>query len=186
MSRFNFTSTLLSGLSCVERLRIEDHRGFLSRLFCSEEFAEAGYTLTVAQINQSLTSRKGTVRGMHFQLPPDAEIKLVTCTRGRVFDVALDLRADSSTFLQWHGEILSPENRRSLAIPAGFAHGFQTLEDDCELIYLHSAQYRQEAECALNACDPSIRIEWPMAISEMSERDRSHPMLKNDFTGMFL
>jgi dTDP-4-dehydrorhamnose 3,5-epimerase len=186
MSRFRFFSTPIIGLSCVERRRVEDHRGYLSRLFCSEEFAEAGHKMLVAQINQTLTRRKGTVRGMHFQFPPATEIKLVTCTRGRVFDVALDLRADSSTFLQWHGEVLSSDNRRALVIPAGFAHGFQALEDDCELIYLHSAHYQPESECAINACDPSLKIEWPILISEMSDRDRGHPMLKNDFQGILL
>jgi dTDP-4-dehydrorhamnose 3,5-epimerase len=186
MTRFSFISTPLQGLSCLERIKIEDHRGYLSRLFCSEDFAEAGYKMEVVQINQTLTKRKGTVRGMHFQLPPAAEIKLVTCIRGRVFDVALDLRADSSTFLNWHGEVLSSDNRRSLLIPAGFAHGFQALEDDCELIYMHSTHYQPESESALNARDPSLKIKWPIYISEMSERDKGHPMLKNDFSGIII
>ena len=117
MSRFRFLDTPLAGLQCVDRLRLEDHRGFLSRLFCSDEFAAAGFALSVAQINHTLTRSAGAVRGMHYQLPPFAEMKLVTCVRGRVFDVAVDLRADSPTFLQWHGEILSSDNCRALAIP---------------------------------------------------------------------
>lgn len=142
--------------------------------------------MPVAQINQTLTRCEGAVRGMHYQLPPVAEVKLVTCLRGRVFDVAVDLRADSTTFLRWHGEILSPENRRALAIPQGFAHGFQALEVDCELLYLHSAPYRPEAERALNACDPRLGIDWPLPISDMSDRDRGHAMLTENFAGIVL
>jgi dTDP-4-dehydrorhamnose 3,5-epimerase len=186
MSRFRFVSTPLSGLQCVERFRFEDHRGFLSRLFCADEFSAAGFAMSVAQINHTLTRSAGTVRGMHYQLPPFAEMKLVSCIRGRVFDVAVDLRAGSSTFLHWHGEILSPENRRALAIPNGFAHGFQALDADCELLYLHSAPYRPETEQALNACDPRFNIDWPLPISVMSERDREHAILKKEFTGIVL
>ena len=186
MSRFHFISTPLPGLQCVERLRLEDHRGFLSRLFCAEEFSAAGFAMSVAQINQTLTRCEGAVRGMHYQLPPFAEMKLVTCTRGRVFDVAVDLRDGSPTFLRWHGEILSPDNRRALAIPQGFAHGFQALDADCELLYLHSAPYRPEAERALNACDPRLGIDWPLPVADMSERDRGHAMLTEEFTGIVL
>lgn len=186
MSRFHFVSTPLPGLQCVERLRLEDHRGFLSRLFCADEFSGAGFSMSVAQINQTLTRCAGAVRGMHYQLPPFAEMKLVSCIRGRVFDVAVDLRAGSPTFLRWHGEILSPDNRRALAIPQGFAHGFQALDADCELLYLHSAPYRPETERALNACDPLLGIDWPLPIADMSERDRGHAMLTEEFTGIVL
>lgn len=186
MPRFRFISTPLLDLQCAERLSLEDHRGFLSRLFCAEEFSAAGFAMSVAQINQTLTRCEGAVRGMHYQLPPFAEMKLVTCIRGRVFDVAVDLRAGSPTFLHWHGEILSPDNRRALAIPQGFAHGFQALELDCELLYLHSAPYSPDAERALNACDPRLRIGWPLPMSDMSERDRGHAMLTEDFTGIAL
>lgn len=186
MSRFHFLATPLAGLQCVDRLRLEDQRGFLSRLFCAEEFAAAGFALSVAQINHTLTRRTGTVRGMHYQLPPFAEMKLVTCVRGRVFDVAVDLRAGSPTFLHWHGEVLSPENGRALAIPQGFAHGFQALADDCELVYLHSAPYRPEAERAVNAFDVRLGIDWPLPVAELSDRDRSHAMLSENFTGIAL
>jgi dTDP-4-dehydrorhamnose 3,5-epimerase len=186
MSRFRFIPTFLPGLQCVERVRLEDHRGFLSRLFCAEEFAAAGFALSVAQINHTLTCRTGTVRGMHYQLPPLSEMKLVTCVRGQVFDVAVDLRAGSPTFLKWHGEILSSENCRALAIPKGFAHGFQALDKDCELVYLHSAPYWPEAEAALNACDPSLAIDWPLPIAEISDRDRSYAMLSINFKGVVL
>ncbi len=184
MSRFRFLDTPLTGLRCVDRLALEDHRGFLSRLFCAEEFAAAGFALSVEQINHTLTRCRGAVRGMHYQLPPFAEMKLVTCVRGEVFDVAVDLRAASPSFLRWHGEVLSPDNRRALAIPQGFAHGFQALSEDCELLYLHSAPYRPEAEQALNACDPLLGIEWPLPITEMSERDRGHTMLTTSFCGV--
>lgn len=186
MSRFRFNSTPLPGLQCVERHCIEDHRGFLSRLYCADEFAAAGCVLSIAQINQTLTRRSGAVRGMHYQLPPFAELKLVTCIRGSVFDVAIDVRAGSPTFLCWHGEVLSPENGRALIIPQGFAHGFQALDADCELLYLHSAPHRPEAERALNACDPRLSLDWPLPITEMSDKDRGHAMLNQDFTGIVL
>jgi dTDP-4-dehydrorhamnose 3,5-epimerase len=186
MPRFHFVSTPLPGLQCVERLLLEDHRGYLSRLFCAEEFSAAGFAMSVAQINHTLTRSPGTVRGLHFQLPPFAEMKLVTCIRGRVFDVAVDLRAGSPSFLRWHGEILSPDNRRALAIPQGFAHGFQALELDCELLYLHSAPYSSDAERALNPCDPRLAIHWPLPTVNLSERDRKHAMLTEEFKGIVL
>lgn len=184
MPQFRFHPTPLPGLNCVERVCLEDHRGHLSRFFCAEEFSSAGLAMSVAQINQTLTRCQGAVRGMHYQLPPFAEMKLVTCIRGRVFDVAVDLRAHSPTFLNWHGEILSPENHRALLIPQGFAHGFQTLEADCELLYLHSAPYRPEAERALNVLDPRLGINWRLPIAEMSARDYRHSMLTGDFKGI--
>ncbi len=121
---------------------------------------------------------------MHFQYPPHAEDKLVGCVRGEVFDVAVDLRANSPTFLSWYGEILSAENSRSLMIPQGFAHGFQTLTDDCELIYLHSKPYVPSAEGALNARDPRLAITWPLLVTDISARDSSHPNLAHDFKGV--
>lgn len=184
MSRFNFLPTPLAGLHVVERLPIGDARGFLARLYCATEFATAGYARPIAQINHTMTRRRGTVRGMHFQFPPFAETKLVTCIRGKIYDVAIDLRADSPTFLSWHGEILTDENQRSLLIPEGFAHGFQTLTEDCELVYLHTAAHHPEAEGALNACDPRLAIAWPQPIGEMSDRDRTHPYIGLDFPGV--
>jgi dTDP-4-dehydrorhamnose 3,5-epimerase len=126
----------------------------------------------------------GTVRGMHFQHPPYAEMKLVSCLRGEVFDVAVDLRKDSPTFLQWHGEILSEVNQRTFCMPEGFAHGFQTLTEDCELIYFHSATYAPEAEAGLNALDPRLAIAWPMPVVDRSVRDQQHAMLTSDFSGL--
>jgi dTDP-4-dehydrorhamnose 3,5-epimerase len=143
-------------------------------------------TKSIVQINHTITHRKGTVRGLHFQYPPYAETKLVSCLRGEIFDIAVDLRHNSSTFLRWHSARLSAENRQSLLIPEGFAHGFQTLSEDCELIYLHTEAYHPESEGALNVLDPRISISWPLAISELSERDRNHDFIEEEFQGIVL
>ena len=138
------------------------------------------------QINRTKTAKAGTVRGMHFQYPPHAEMKLVSCLRGEVFDVAVDLRKNSPTFLHWHAETLSDHNHKTFVIPEGFAHGFQTLSDDCELIYFHTALYHQEAEGGLDALDKRISIEWPPPILERSMRDQKHLALAEDFSGVEL
>ena len=186
MVRFEATSTEFDGLMSVRRKPAGDSRGFFSRFFCADEFRELGFQGPVAQINHTLTERRGTVRGLHFQRPPHGEIKVVSCLRGEVFDVAVDLRVESPTFLRWHGEVLSADNQRSLYIPQGFAHGFQTLTDACELVYLHSAAHAPAAEGALNAIDPKLRIEWPLTISARSDRDLRHPMLTDAFAGLTL
>ena len=184
--RFEFTTTRLAGLLVVNRKPIHDSRGFFSRFFCAREFEEAGFQSPIAQINQTLTVRAGTVRGMHFQRPPHSEVKIVTCVRGKVFDVAVDIRKNSPTFLQWHGEYLSAESQKSLYIPEGFAHGFQTLESDCELFYLHSRFFEPSADDALNARDPRLSIEWPSEITDMSDRDRGHATIDGTFNGIEL
>jgi dTDP-4-dehydrorhamnose 3,5-epimerase len=184
MTRFDFSATPIAGLKLVRRLNLEDDRGFLSRLYCADEFASAGMPRLIAQINHTLTRRLGAVRGMHYQLAPHTEGKLVSCLRGEVFDVAVDLRRNSPTFLKWHGAVLSASNLHSLLIPEGFAHGFQTLSDDCELVYLHTAAFEPAAERALNATDPRLAIAWPMEITELSDRDRAHPMLTAKFNGI--
>jgi len=186
MSRFTILDTPIADLKIVERQQLGDSRGFLSRLFCTEELAAAGWHKPIIQINQTLTQKQGTVRGLHFQPAPNAEMKLVTCLRGAVWDVAVDLRAGSPTFLQWHAEELSAANHRALLIPEGFAHGFQTLCDDCELIYLHSRAYTPSGEAGLNPKDPMISISWPLAITELSARDAQHPMLDPQFKGVTL
>lgn len=186
MKRLAVTDLPLSGLKRVERQHLGDARGFLSRLFCADELAEAGWNGPVAQINQTLTRRCGAVRGMHFQYPPHAETKLVSCLGGAVFDVAVDLRKGSPTFLRWHAQELSAENRLALLIPAGFAHGFQALSDDCELLYVHSAPYVAVAEGGLSPRDPQLAIAWPLAITDMSERDAGHPAVGPDFKGVTL
>jgi dTDP-4-dehydrorhamnose 3,5-epimerase len=186
MSRFTITPTPLRGLLQLERHVLGDARGFLSRLFCADELAAAGWDGPVAQVNHTSTVKCGVVRGMHFQHPPHAEIKLVTCVRGRVWDVAVDLRAGSPTLLQWYAIELSASNHRSLLIPKGFAHGFQTLTEDCEMLYLHSTPYMAQAESGLRAEDPLLAIKWPAPIAELSQRDAQHPLLNAQFKGLTL
>ncbi|PKR54577.1 dTDP-4-dehydrorhamnose 3,5-epimerase [Thalassospira marina] len=186
MSRFKIIPLPLEGLRQITRQYLGDNRGFFSRIFCAEELSSAGWCKPISQINHTQTSKQGSVRGMHFQLPPYAEAKLVTCIRGEVWDVAVDLRKNSSTFLQWHAERLSAENGKALLIPEGFAHGFQTLTADAELLYCHSAPYAPSAEGGLNPQDPALEINWPMAITEISNKDGSHPMLNAQFQGVVL
>lgn len=186
MARLDFIDTPITGLKVIQRTPIRDARGYFSRFFCAEEFHQAGLDSAISQINHSYTGSAGTVRGMHFQLPPHAETKFVSCIRGKIFDVAIDLRCNSPTFLHWHGEILSAENQRSLLIPKGFAHGFQALENDCELIYLVSARYAPSAERGLHAEDPRLNIVWPLPITDMSDKDRNNPPLSTDFHGVTL
>lgn len=186
MKRFKISETPLTGLKIVERRRLTDPRGFLSRLFCAEEFAAIGWIKPIAQLNQTATTRKGTVRGMHFQYPPHSEMKLVSCLHGEVWDVAVDIRSASPTFLHWHGIRLSAENCRALLIPEGFAHGFQALTDDIELLYCHSTAYAAGSEGGLNPQDPRLGIVWPLPVTEMSDRDMSHPLVGNGFEGVCL
>ncbi len=177
MARFCWQLTPLQGLLTVDRKPVSDERGFFARFFCAEEFASAGCGFSIAQINHTLTRQKGAIRGMHFQRAPHEEIKFVSCIAGTIFDVAVDMRPGSPTYLQWHGEVLSAENARSLLIPAGFAHGFQTLTEDCQLIYLHDKPYAPGSEGGLNALDPRLAIAWPLEAAQMSKRDSEFPML---------
>jgi dTDP-4-dehydrorhamnose 3,5-epimerase len=184
MSRFDFIPTPLSGLLLVERKTLGDSRGYLQRLWCQDEWQAVFGDRRIAQVNHTYTASTATVRGLHFQYPPYAEAKYVSCLRGRVLDVAVDLRAGSPTFLQWHAEELSAANRLSLFIPEGFAHGFQTLEDDCEMLYVHSAPYVAEAEDGVNAMDPRLGIAWPLPMGEQSPRDRQFAFLDHSFMGV--
>ena len=186
ISRFEHIATPLAGLLLIQRKPLGDARGYLERLYCAEELHALAPGQAIVQINHTLTVKRGTVRGLHFQRPPHAETKIVSCLRGEVFDVAVDLRKDSPTFLHWHAEILSADNHKSLAIPEGFAHGFQTLTPDCEMLYFHTATYHPEAEDALNVTDPRLAIRWPLAITELSPRDAAHPLLSPNFKGVSL
>lgn len=186
MKNFTITSLPLTGLKLITRQCMGDSRGFLSRIFCVEELAAVGWNKPIAQINHTYTAHKGTVRGLHFQQAPHSEMKLVTCIRGKVWDVAIDLRVNSPTFLSWHAEILSAENNLALLIPEGFAHGFQTLTDDMELLYCHSVLYNPNAEAGLNVADPQLEITWPLPISEISERDVNFAMIDTTFEGVSL
>jgi dTDP-4-dehydrorhamnose 3,5-epimerase len=184
--RLSVSALPLHGLKLVERHPMGDSRGYLVRMFCSDELALAGWDAPVAQVNLTLTSDLGTVRGMHFQYPPHAELKLVSCIKGEVWDVVVDLRADSSTFLHWHAERLSENNKRALLIPRGFAHGFQTLTADVKLLYFHSAPYKESAEGGLHPLDPLLRLKWPLPIAKMSQRDEQRSLLNSDFNGITL
>ena len=170
----------------LERTPIADDRGWFERLYCSEELKAVGVRKAIVQINRTLTRNKGAIRGMHFQYPTDAEMKIVTCIKGSIFDVAVDMRYGSETFLQWHAERLTQDNHRSLVIPEGFAHGFQTMTDDCELLYLHTAAYSPNNEGALHALDDKLSIAWPLPVEEMSHRDMNHPMIDSNFKGILL
>lgn len=174
----------LKGLQLIERAPLVDHRGFLQRLYCNKSFAEMGIAESIVQMNHTLTHSVGSVRGMHFQHAPYAEVKVVSCLRGCVFDVAVDLRQNSPTFLKWHGVVLSAELNNSLLIPKGFAHGYQTLVNDCELLYFHTNEYQSSAESGVSPLDPSIGIVWPLTVTEMSERDKNHPRVATNFKGL--
>lgn len=183
-SRFEIIGTSISSLMVLQRKPIGDNRGYLERMFCMDELKSIMTEKSIVQINHTLTAKPGTVRGMHFQHGPYAETKYVSCLRGEVFDVAVDLRQESPTFLHWHAEILSGDNHKTLVIPEGFAHGFQTLTKDCEMLYLHTAAYRADAEGGLNATDPKFGIQWPMDIAEQSARDAAHPFISEGFSGV--
>jgi dTDP-4-dehydrorhamnose 3,5-epimerase len=182
--RLTLEPTPLAGVLRVQRTRLGDARGYLERLFCADELREAGWTGPIAQINRTFTAQRGTVRGLHWQQPPHAEVKLVQCLRGEVYDVAVDLRAGSPTFLSWHAERLSPDNGHALLIPKGCAHGFQTLTDDVEMLYCHSAAYAAEAERGAHPQDAALAVDWPLPIAALSARDAAHPALGPAFEGI--
>jgi dTDP-4-dehydrorhamnose 3,5-epimerase len=173
-----FAPTPLAGAFVVELERREDERGFFARSFCQKEFGEQGLNPRIAQCNVSFNARRGTLRGMHYQAPPHAEAKTVRCTQGAVWDVIVDLRPDSRSFKRWHGVELSAANRRALYVPEGVAHGFQTLAEDSELLYLMSEFYHPDAARGVRWDDPAFRIEWPLPDPHLSERDRSFPLFQ--------
>lgn len=175
--RFTLHPTAIAGVVEISRKRMGDERGWLERMFCVDELREAGWVKPVMAINQTFTGKKGTIRGMHFQHAPMAEMKLVSCLAGEVLDVAVDLREGSPTYLNWVGVMLSPERKNSLLLPEGCAHGFQTLTDDVEMLYLHSQVYAPEAEGGLRPTDPRLAINWPLPVTDISLRDQSHPLL---------
>lgn len=181
---FSYQETSLNGLKVVTRKRRTDLRGHFSRVYSVDDFSGIGFSGSVAQINLSFTGLSGSARGLHYQIGSQAEIKFVSVLRGRIYDVAVDIRHGSPTFLRWHAELLSADNLRSLLIPRGFAHGFQTLTDNCELLYLHSAQYAPEYERVLQMEDPRLAIEWPIPFAHRSARDIEAPLLAADFIGI--
>ena len=186
MTKLLLTPTLMKGLTLIARKPAIDDRGQFDKLFCLDCFEEELQKEKIAQVNHSKTNDIGTIRGLHFQHPPYSEMKIVSCIKGAVFDVAVDIRKDSPTFLKWHGEILSAENLNSLMIPKGFAHGFQTLTEDSELIYIHTQPFKKEYEACLNATDPNIGIEWPRKISNRSNKDKNQKFIDSHFKGIII
>lgn len=167
--------TAIEGAKLVELEPIEDQRGFFARSFCRREFEQHGLDPALVQCNVSFNHRRGTLRGMHFQRAPHAEAKLVRCTRGAIYDVIVDLRPQSPSFMRWIPAELSAENRRALYVPRGVAHGFQTLTDDAEVLYQMSEFYAPEAAAGVRWDDPAFAIRWPIAAPIVSARDRAYP-----------
>lgn len=170
-----FTETRLKGSYIVDLNPIEDERGFFARSWCRKEFESHGLNSDIAQCNLSFNHRKGTIRGMHFQVEPYREVKLVKCTRGAIFDVIIDLRTDSGTFKSWIGVELSSENRRMLYVPKGFAHGYQALEENTEVFYQVSQFYQPQVERGYRWNDPAFLIKWPLDVTCISSKDSSYP-----------
>ena len=176
-------TTALAGVAIVETTPFIDNRGSFSRLFCTDELCTILETRSIRQINHSSTHPVGTVRGLHMQQPPYAEMKLIRCLKGGIWDIAVDLRKNSPTFLKWFAQELTPENGHMIVIPEGCAHGFQVLQQDSEMLYLHTAPYTPSSEHGYHPTDPKIAIRWPLEITEMSERDSSLPFIDESFTG---
>jgi len=172
-----FTETPLKGAFLIEPEQVDDERGFFARVFCEKEFAAHGLETRFVQCSVSFNLRKGTLRGMHYQTPPHVETKIIRCTGGSIYDVIVDLRRDSSTYNQWAAFELSATNYRLLYVPAGFAHGFQTLEDNCEVFYQISPFYVPGAARTVQWDAPELGIRWPMVPSIMSERDAGNGSL---------
>jgi dTDP-4-dehydrorhamnose 3,5-epimerase len=179
-----FIETPLSGAYLIELEPFRDERGLFVRTFCQKEFGPIGLDKGIIQINHSVTQKKGTIRGMHYQRPPACETKIIRCVHGKVFDVMVDLREGSPTFMQYHSMELSKDNMRMAYIPEKFAHGFQGLTDDAELIYLSSAFYNPEYEDGLRFNDPALAINWPLPVGTVSLKDLRWPLINTNFKGL--
>ena len=175
-----FTETTLSGAFIIDLERREDDRGFFARVFCQNEFTDHGLKPLIAQANIAFNTRKGTLRGMHFQFPPAAETKLVRCTRGAIVDIIVDLRPESPTYLQHVAVELSADNHRALYVPERFAHGYQVLEDITETSYQVGEFYTPEAEGGLRHDDPRLGLTWPLPVTEITEKDQAFPLLSEN------
>jgi len=172
-----FNTLPLKGSYTVDIDKREDDRGFFARYYCIKEFEKEGLTTNIVQMNSTLSKKKGTIRGLHFQRQPKAETKVVRCISGSIWDVIVDIRENSPTYGKWYGLELSSNNRTMMYVPKGFAHGFQTLVDNVELLYLHSEFYSKQLEGGLLYNDKALAIDWPLPVSEISKRDKSHPAL---------
>jgi len=183
-----FTPLLLSGAYRIDLEPHGDERGQFMRLFCTEELKKIGMTKPIVNVNHSWTQKKGTIRGMHFQYPPDCEIKIVKCIRGAIWDCIVDIRQNSPTFLKWDAVELTAENHRMIYVPEGFAHGFQALSDDAEIVYFVTAFYAPKNEDGLRFDDADLHIDWQLPATVVSERDRKHKLLseREDWKGIVL
>lgn len=184
MSRFTFTPTPLEGVYVIEPKPIRDDRGYFERYFCTQDFAEIGLQKPIVQINHSYTKGVGSIRGLHYQTPPYCETKIVRCLKGSIYDVAVDIREDSPTFLQYFGIGLSEENGKYLYIPEGFAHAFQILAEEAEVLYLVTNSFNPASDSVINALDSKIAINWKLPVGNMSEKDRNAPFVSQDFQGI--
>lgn len=183
LKNFKLKKTKIDDLNIIIIKRKSDYRGYLDRLFCERELNCFLHKKKIVQINRTFTKKKGFVRGLHFQKKPFQEMKFVTCINGEVYDFALDIRKNSKTFLKYHAEILSKKNKKIMLIPEGFAHGFQTLSKNCELLYFHTQFYSKRSEGGIRIDEPKLNISLPKKISGMSKRDRSF-VLKKNFKGL--
>jgi dTDP-4-dehydrorhamnose 3,5-epimerase len=185
MSRFEIHSTPLEGVKVLRRQPLTDARGFFERMYCANELQAAGLHTPLAQINRARTGAAGTIRGLHFQHPPSGEVKLVSCLTGQIFDVAVDLRPHSPTFLKWFGMALTADDPTSLVIPVGCAHGYQSLSTNSEILYFVNNPYDPAAEDGLHPLDPVLGIAWPMAATGLSDRDSRRPYIdKSTYVGV--
>ncbi|MDD4784977.1 MAG: dTDP-4-dehydrorhamnose 3,5-epimerase [Candidatus Shapirobacteria bacterium] len=173
-----FNKTKLDGLYIIDPEAKNDERGYFSRVFCKNEFAKNGLDFNIVQVSRSLTKKKGTIRGLHFQKEPNTEDKIIGCIKGKIFDVAVDLRQDSPTFGQWVSQELSQENQRMFLIPKGYAHGFQTLADGCEMLYFMTEYYCSECTGGVLWNDPFLKITWPLKNPILSEKDKNWLLIK--------
>ena len=184
MGKLTITKTPFEGLYIVETNAFLDHRGAFARWFCEGEMKEILGNRHIKNVNFSRTVKRGSIRGMHFQKPPYAEMKMVRCIRGKILDVVVDIRKDSPTYLQYHAVELSADNMKLFVIPEGFAHGFQSLEDNSEIMYLVTEFYSPESEAGLRFSDPSLAINWPLEITDTSAKDAAHPLVADGFEAL--
>lgn len=179
-----FNETRIKGLYIANIQPSIDERGFFVRSYCNKELEKIGVIKSIKQINHSSTSKIGSIRGMHYQNPPYSEIKMIRCIYGEVFDVVIDIRENSETFLQWHGEYLSSENYKMMIVPEGFAHGFQVIKENSQLLYLHTESYTPESESGILFNDKAVKIKWPLQVTDISNRDLKHNVVTKNFKGI--
>jgi len=184
MDRFQVVDEVLGGAKVLKIKSMQDARGSFQRLFCMQEFREFGLQGEIVNINHSVTKKRGSIRGMHFQYAPFTETKIVKCIRGAIWDVIVDVRKDSPTYLHSYGVMLHEHNDTMFYIPEGFAHGFQALEEDTEIVYFVTKYYAQEKEGSLNPFDPQLEIEWPLECADISDKDKNAPLLDANFVGL--